>query len=89
MEGYQRHVLFDTKDSNKYQCVGKLDDYEDTLTPYGFIRCHKGYLVNLNYVKAIENTKVVTIYNHMLDMSTRKKQACLRAFNKFIAKYRM
>ena len=35
----------------------KLDDLEESLTPYKqFLRCHKSYLVNLDYVSSIEKS---------------------------------
>jgi len=86
LEGRRRHVVFVTKDST-HECVGKLDEYERQLAPYGFLRCHIGFLVNMNYIKSIGNNSISTIYNHELLMSARKRQDCLKAFNLFLTKY--
>ena len=88
VEGYDRHVKFFTG-TKEYECVGKLNDYETTLAPYGFSRCHQGFLINMSYIKSIEKDTITTKYNHTVPMSIRKKRDCLRAFNLFVAKYRV
>jgi len=88
LEAYCRLVMFITKD-DEYECIGKLDEYECRLSPYGFLRCHRNALVNMKYIKSIESSRITTIYGHNVAMSVRKKQGCLRAFNTFFAKYRV
>ena len=87
-EGYSRHVEFVTKDE-KYESVDKLSDYERQLAPYGFLRCHQGFLINMIYIKSIEDVFITTIYNQTVQMSTRKKRDCLKAFNTFLSKHRL
>ena len=88
LESDLRHVIFVTNEG-EYKCVGKLNDYESCLLPYGFLRCHKSYLVNMRYIKSIEDRDIFSTNGHRVDMSTRKKQDCLRAFNVFLAKHRI
>ena len=88
VEGYRRHVVFVTKD-NRYECVGKLNDYEKQMAPYGFLKCHQGFLINMNHIKRIESTCITTVCGKTVDMSVRKKQDCLKAFNTFLTKYRV
>ncbi|MCL2821449.1 MAG: LytTR family DNA-binding domain-containing protein [Oscillospiraceae bacterium] len=83
-----RHVTFVT-DNNKYKSVGKLDDYEKRLSPYGFLRCHQSFLINMNYVKSIESKSIITTLGGEIDMSARRKQDCLNAFNEFITRYKV
>ncbi|HHD2754516.1 TPA: LytR/AlgR family response regulator transcription factor, partial [Clostridium perfringens] len=47
----------------------KLDNIEDALISKNFIRCHKSYLVNLNYIKKIENSKIITLNNNIIPIS--------------------
>ena len=88
IESDLRHVTFVT-DNNKYKSVGKLDDYEQRLSPYGFLRCHQSYLINMNYIKSIESKSIITTLGGEIDMSARRKQDCLNAFNEFITRYRV
>ena len=88
IEGYRRHVVFFTKDV-EYECIGKLNEYEEQLVPYGFLRCHQGFLINMNYIKSIEINCIITVNNQRIDMSARKRQECLEAFNTFLTKYRV
>ena len=43
-----------TKDT-KYDCYESITNLEEQLEEYGFFRCHKSYLVNLNAVKYLDN----------------------------------
>lgn len=45
---------------------GKLDEFENKIKHYGFIRIHKSYLVNRKYISAVERYKVILcVYNNM------------------------
>jgi len=88
LESNRRQITFVTKDE-RYACIGRLSDYESRLVPYGFLRCHQSFLINMNYIKSIENTAITTTYNQDVHMSVRKKQYCLKAFSNFLVKYRV
>jgi len=88
LESRLRHVNFATE-NNVYKCVGKLVNFENRLLPYGFIRCHQSYLVNMSYIKCIEKDEITTTLGYSIDMSTRRKQECLNAFNNYITRYRV
>ena len=88
LESDRRHVNFITNE-RQYMCVGKLIEYEERLLPYGFLRCHHSFLVNMKYIKSIEVTSIITTSGHDVHMSVRKKQDCLKAFNTYLAKNRI
>ena len=88
LESDMRHVIFVTND-NRYKCVGRLDEYERRLSPYGFLRCHQSYLINMSYIKSIEKKSIVTSLGYEIAMSIRRKQYCLGIFHEFITKYRV
>ena len=58
LESNLRHVIFYTSD-NSFRTVGKLDLYEQDLSPYGFLRCHQSFLVNMKFIKNIESNNYV------------------------------
>lgn len=41
----------------QFHLYGKLDDIENDLADYGFIRIHKSYLVNIKYIQELGNYK--------------------------------
>lgn len=51
-----------------------LQDLEQELDAYGFIRIHKGYLVNFNYIRLIEAESVLLLNGSRIPMSRRKAQ---------------
>lgn len=61
---------------------GKLEDMAEKLPPY-FIRVHRRYLVNLNFVTGVEKDKVIMGY-HSLPVSRSHYQELLLAFAKNI-----
>ena len=48
------HVSEDDKEV-QYRLYKKLDEIEGALLPYGFVRCHRSYLINLRYVDKVSN----------------------------------
>lgn len=88
LESDKRHINFYT-DKNEYKCIGKLEEYEHRLSPYGFLRCHQSILINMNYIRSIEKDTIKTTLGKDIDMSIRKKQHCLNTFNEFVTKYRV
>ncbi|GHU43965.1 DNA-binding response regulator [Clostridia bacterium] len=97
VEGYYEHVTFYTNSRNddgslqKYKCVAKLDDYAVKLSSYGFLQCHQSFLVNMKYITDIgKRTITLSAKNGQelaqVDMSTRKKQDCLREYGKYLAR---
>jgi len=78
-------------ENNTYETIGKLNDHEQKLSPYGFLRCHQSILINMKFIKSIESTKIIinTVPSGSVDMSVRRKQACLDAFSKYIVKYKV
>jgi len=59
-----------------------LKEYERILEPYGFVRNHHSYMINLNQVKALQKTDGGTVIlsgEINLPISTRKKAAVIEA----------
>ena len=59
-----------------------LKEYERLLEPYGFIRCHHSYLINLQHVLAVNKNDggVVVLSGQIsLPLSTRKKSSVVEA----------
>lgn len=52
IESNLRTLIIHTKTSN-YTLTGKISEFEESLKEYDFVRVHKSFLVNLQYVKNI------------------------------------
>lgn len=50
-----KHVTIYTKTGNIYTFFGNLKEIEDRLKGKNFVRCHKSYLINTDYIKRIAN----------------------------------
>ncbi len=87
IEGYRRHIFIVTKDK-KYECVAKLSDLEKELGTDCFARTHQGYIVNLRYIKEINQTKIILKNDDTIPMSKQKKQDVMRLFSTFVARRR-
>lgn len=63
-----------------------LKDLEDELAQDGFIRIHKGYLVNYHYIRLIEQDSVLLTDGEQVPLSRRKLQAVKSRFLQLMQK---
>lgn len=62
-----------------------LKEFEEMLNPTFFFRCHKSWILNLNYIKKYsrsEGSRVQMINDQWIDISVRKKEEFLKFFEK-------
>ncbi len=74
---------------NNYEVLktyGKLDDIENQLSNDRFLRCHKSFLVNMNYIKAADGYKFITIYGDTVSIRQREASKIKKIFYDFINK---
>ena len=62
---------------------GNLSYVEEELSPFGFTRCNKCYIVNMQYVKSIEKN-VVLVGNEELTISRGRQKSFMNEFLAFI-----
>ncbi len=58
VETYRHKNQFHTPDAS-YSLYRKLDEIEEELAPYGFLRVHRSFLVNMRHVKRISGYRIV------------------------------
>lgn len=78
------HQLFINTISEQILIYKKLDDYENLLNE-AFIRIHKSYMVNMNYIKRIERNAVTLKDGTALPISKSRYQIVRDKFFKFIS----
>ena len=58
----------------------KMESAEQLLLPYGFLRVHKSYLVNYNYIHSIQREELTLTDGTRIPVSRRRYQAIQAAF---------
>lgn len=58
----------------QYSLYGKLDDFQNELLQYGFIRVHKSFLVNSRYIENIANYRVYLKNRDTIPIPREKNQ---------------
>lgn len=72
----------------KYRKKGRLEQEEKILLPYGFVRIHRTYLVNMSYISMLEKGKVgkVILKNQLaLRLGEGRQAEVMRRYNQFQA----
>lgn len=62
------------KGQQKFELHLKMESIENMLTDKGFIRIHKGYIVNYRYIKRIDNTEIYLVTGEVLPLSRHRKK---------------
>ena len=74
---YQKVVLKDKTSQNVRVPLGVL---EDKLREHGFLRIHKGYLVNYLYIRSIESEEVYLTTGISLPMAKKRKEEIMKQY---------
>ena len=82
LEVLGRLITAHCKDSS-YSFCGKMQELEDKLKDYGFIRTHKSFLVNANYIRSIDKEDVVLLNGHKIFVSRANRSELKKQFLKY------
>ena len=74
---YQKVVLRDKSFQNIRVPLGTL---EEKLREYGFLRIHKGYLLNYLYIRSIENEEDYLTTGISLPMAKKRKEEIMKQY---------
>jgi len=69
---------------NEITYSSRLDDIEKSLDKMGFIRTHRSFLVNCEYVKCITRKKLILTDGTELPVSTKYAKDVLKSFSEFL-----
>jgi DNA-binding LytR/AlgR family response regulator len=56
-----RMIHFHMRHGIIYHAYGKFDDYAPEIADYHFVRCHRSYVVNLDYLKCIRGSDLLLL----------------------------
>lgn len=74
-----------TKQEGNFLSTKTLKEFEETLDGQQFFRCHKSWVINLNFIKKYsrsEGNRVQMINDKWIDISVRKREEFLKLFEK-------
>lgn len=83
LESILRKVKIKCKDDN-YEIYIKLDELEPQLEKNNFIRCHRSYLVNMNYIASIEKNDLILTNGDRIPISKKHISKVKSSFINFI-----
>lgn len=85
LESHARRIRLHTLDSDYYFYSG-ITDEEKKLSKYDFIRIHKSYLVNSQYIRQINRTWLTLKDGERLPISARRYKAVFDFFTDYLAR---
>lgn len=76
------YTHFYLKDDRKHTSSKPIFEYEELLSPYGFIRCHQSYLVNSVFIKSwikVDGDRLLIEGGHEIPVSRNSKEKLKQA----------
>jgi DNA-binding LytR/AlgR family response regulator len=84
IETYNRHLRV-TSTTGAFEYLGNIAEEEKKLAEFGFLRCHKGYLVNMHYIFRPENSMFELTSKDKVPISKHYKSEALAIYNKYVS----
>ena len=80
IEGNKNYQTFYLKDGNVFDARVLMSDLENKLKDHGFIRVHKGYLINYLFIRQIGTNEVTLTNNKVLPLSSKRKDEIMEEY---------
>lgn len=80
IEGNRNYQTFYLKDGSKFDARVLMSELENKLKENGFIRVHKGYLVNYLFIRMIGTNEVKLTNNKVLPLSSKRKDEIMEEY---------
>ena len=80
IEGNKNYQTFYLKDGNVFDARVLMGDLETKLKEHGFIRVHKGYLVNYLFIRHVGVNEVTLTNNKILPLSSKRKDEIMEEY---------
>lgn len=79
IESY-KHYLKVFHNNTMTQVRGKISDVEGLLSPYGFIRVHSGFLVNVKYIYSFSKTEIIMDNKQHIPIGRKWKEEAMKQY---------
>lgn len=83
IESNKRKLSIITTNS-KYEIYEKLDNIYNKIENYGFIKTHKSYIINMNFIQRIEPKEIITTKGEIIPISRGNINAIKEKFMKYL-----
>lgn len=83
IETYGHKMIFYAGDETR-ESWGSLKEVEQKLQPYGFVRIHRSYLVNMRYITGVSKN-FVRLGETQLPVSAKNHQTLMRRLNEYFS----
>ena len=80
IEGNKNYQTFYMKDGSTFDARILMSELEKKLDEHGFIRIHKGYLVNHVYIRQIGRGEVTLTNNKILPIAGKRKEEIMEKY---------
>ena len=87
LEGMANYTLFHLKDGKKRLFCHTLHTYEDDLAQYGFVRVHRGFIINSAYVRNIRNNHRQIVMEDNLIVTVSRRRGGMAEVKRFLEAY--
>jgi len=77
----KNYTEFHISDGRNITVSKTIKDYDDLLSPHGFFRVHKQYLININHIKSFDKKGTGVLYmtnNYSIPVSARVRTQLLK-----------
>ena len=85
IEVMDHDLIYHTRQGN-FQERGSMGERETLLTPHGFARCSKSFLVNMRFVSAVEGNDVI-VHDTSIAIGRMKRKDFMRQLTEFMGTY--
>ncbi len=84
LEGDAKYTKIHTVDDKDFLSSKNIGEFEEFLDDEVFFRCHRSWIVNLNFINKFHksDSQIELNNGHLIDVSTRKKEAFMKLFNR-------
>lgn len=83
IESNKRKIIVYTV-NGKYETYEKLDNIYIKLESYGFVRTHRSYIINMDFIKKIEQKEIVTTTGDTVLISRANAEMVKERFMKYL-----
>lgn len=83
IESNKHKLLFHMKDGKDYSLYDKLDHMESKLQPFSFLRIHKSYLANMEYIEEMSNYHVTLVSGESFSVPRERFQEARKRYYSF------
>lgn len=84
IETYNRHLRV-TSTNGSFEYLGNIAIEEKKLADFGFLRCHKCYLVNMHYIFRPENYMFELTNHDKIPISKHGRSEVMAVYNKYVS----